>query len=61
MGRFDAVLGAHTSVTNKITARGAILVCIIKLIIVIEGDSKAVQYKLYLLGKSHAQKGIRPW
>lgn len=60
-GRFEAVLGRHTSGDNKIAAKGAILIRIIQFVLQIEKDSKEVQFTLYMLGKSHSQKGIRPW
>lgn len=60
-GKFEAVLSAHTSGVNKIAAKGEILIRIIKFALNIEGDSKSVQFQLYLLGKSHCQKKIRPW
>jgi hemoglobin-like flavoprotein len=60
-GRFDAVLSRNAIGTSKIIAKGAILVRIIKFVIAIEGDSREVQYNLYMLGKSHSHKGIRPW
>jgi hemoglobin-like flavoprotein len=60
-GRFDAVLSRNASGANKIIAKGAILVRIVKFVIAIEGDSREVQYNLYMLGKSHSHKGIRPW
>src|SRR4051794_15895678 len=60
-GKFDAILSAHTSGTNKIAAKGEILIRIIKFALSIQGDNPAVQLQLYLLGKSHVQKRIRPW
>jgi hypothetical protein len=60
-GRFEAVLSAHTSGTNKIAAKGEILIRIIKFALSITGDNPAVQLQLYMLGKSHFQKRFRPW
>jgi hypothetical protein len=60
-GRFDAVLSRNASYENKLVAKGAILIRIIKYVVSIEKDSREVQYNLYMLGKSHSYKGIRPW
>ncbi len=60
-GKFDAVLSRHSNGMNKIAAKGAILVRIIKFILKIESDSEQTQLMLYMLGKSHSQKQIRPW
>lgn len=60
-GRFDAVLSRNTSGQNKIAAKGAIIVRIVQFLLQIEEDSEKVQLMLFMLGKSHAQKGIRPW
>jgi hemoglobin-like flavoprotein len=60
-GRFDAVLSRNSSGDTKILAKGAILIRIVKFVIAIEKDSREVQYNLYMLGKSHSHKGIRPW
>jgi hypothetical protein len=60
-GKFEAVLSAHTSGTNKIAAKGEILIRIIKFALAINGDNPAVQLQLYMLGKSHVQRRIRPW
>jgi hemoglobin-like flavoprotein len=60
-GRFDAVLSRHSSGSNRIAAKGAILIRIINFILKIEEDNKETQLLLFMLGKSHAQKHIRPW
>ena len=60
-GRFEAVLTRNVDGMSKLQAKGAILIRIIKYIMAIEGDSRDVQYSLYVLGKSHSHKGIRPW
>jgi hypothetical protein len=60
-GTFDALLSRHSNGTNKIVAKGAILLRIIKFVIAIEGDSPDVQGRLTALGKSHSKRGIRPW
>lgn len=60
-GRFEAVLSRHSSSSNRIAAKGAILVRIVKFVLAIDGDNKQTQTMLYMLGRSHAQKTIRPW
>ena len=60
-GRFEAVLSKHATGTNKMAAKGAILLRIIKYVLNIYEDSNQTQLALYMLGKSHQQKGIRPW
>mmetsp|Transcript_6152 Transcript_6152/g.6345 ORF Transcript_6152/g.6345 Transcript_6152/m.6345 type:complete len:281 (+) Transcript_6152:96-938(+) len=60
-GKFEAVLSRHSSGTNRIAAKGAILIRIIKFVVKIEEDNKQTQLLLYMLGKSHSQKNIRPW
>lgn len=60
-GSFEAVLTRNVDSVNKLQAKGAIIIQIIKFLIAIEEDNEATQYKLYMLGKAHAHKGIRPW
>jgi hemoglobin-like flavoprotein len=60
-GRFDAVLSKHSSSENAMAAKGAILLRIIKYVANISGDNDRTQLALLMLGKSHQQKGIRPW
>jgi hemoglobin-like flavoprotein len=60
-GKFDAVLASHSGGKNKIAAKGAILVRIIDFVLKIDINSKATDMALYMLGKSHYQKAIRPW
>ena len=60
-GRFEAVLSRNTSGDNKIAAKGAILIRIIKFVLKIDTDTKDNQMMLFMLGKSHSQKAIRPW
>ncbi len=60
-GKFEAVLSRHSNGMNKIAAKGAILIRIIKFLLKIETDSEQTQLMLYMLGKSHSQKNIRPW
>lgn len=60
-GMFDALLTKHSSGTNKIAAKGAILLRIVKFVLAIREDNADTQMKLYMLGKSHSHKGIRPY
>jgi hemoglobin-like flavoprotein len=60
-GRFDAVLSQHGAKENAMAAKGAILLRIIKYIVNIVCDNDRTQLSLLMLGKSHQQKGIRPW
>jgi hemoglobin-like flavoprotein len=60
-GMFEAVLTRHSGSANKVAAKGAILVRIIKFVLSITEDSEETQLSLYVLGKSHQQKHIRPW
>lgn len=59
--KIEAVLAAHSTGKNKIAAKGEILIRIVKFALSIDGDTPAVQLQLYLLGKSHCRKMIRPW
>jgi hemoglobin-like flavoprotein len=60
-GMFEAVLSRHSGSANKVAVKGAILVRIIKFVLSIVEDSEETQLSLYVLGKSHQQKQIRPW
>ena len=60
-GKFDAVLSRHSSGMNKIAAKGAILIRIVDFVLKLREDNKQTAVLLYMLGKSHAQKAIRPW
>jgi len=60
-GKFDKVLAKYSSGQNKIAAKGAILVRIIKFVLAIEHDSNENQDTLYELGRSHNYKNVRPW
>jgi hemoglobin-like flavoprotein len=60
-GKFDAVLSRHSGGQNQIAAKGAIILRIVKFVVRIDVDSKQNDMLLYMLGKSHSQKAIRPW
>lgn len=59
-GRFDAVLSKHIA-GNAMVAKGAILLRIVKYVLNIAVDDDRTQLNLLMLGRSHQQKGIRPW
>ena len=61
-GTFDAVLSLHCGGQNKIAAKGAILIRIVKFALNLDfSNPKQVDYQLFMLGKAHGQKTIRPW
>lgn len=60
-GQFEAVLAAHAGGLDLMSAKGAILVRIIKFVLAIEADSPSTQVMLFMLGKAHTQRHIRPW
>jgi len=60
-GKFEAILSRYASGSNKIAAKGTIIVRIVKYVASITKDSRDVQFKLYMLGKHHARKQVRPW
>jgi len=60
-GKFEAVLSSGSSEANNISSKGAILTRIIKFVLRIEEENEQTQLLLYMLGRSHAQKAIRPW
>lgn len=60
-GKFEAVLTRHSTGGNKIAAKGAILLRIMKFILVIQSDCAKTHRMLNHLGRSHIKKDIRPW
>ena len=60
-GQFEAILTRHASADNAIAVKGAILVRIIKFVVQVVDDNPAIQMTLFMLGKSHTQRQIRPW
>lgn len=61
-GQFEAVLSRHAaSGSSKIAAKGAILVRIVRYVLAIRVDTKQTQMMLYMLGKAHSTRNIRPW
>jgi hemoglobin-like flavoprotein len=60
-GKFDAVLSRHSKDDNNISAKGAIILRIVKFVVRLDAASPQNDMILYMLGKSHLQKAIRPW
>jgi hemoglobin-like flavoprotein len=60
-GMFEAVLTRNSGTLQKSAVKGAILIRIMKFALTLKEDSDDVQMQLFILGKSHAQKQIRPW
>lgn len=61
-GQFEAVLTRNIyDPINKMRVKGGILVRMIEFIVSIEDDNAATRYELFVLGKLHSHKGIRPW
>lgn len=60
-GNFETILVKHSTGQNKIAAKGAILIRIIKFVLLIVEDNKKVRQSLDALGRSHTSRGIRPW
>lgn len=60
-GLYENILVKHAVGTNRIAAKGAILVRIVDFLLKFDGDNAGVRQKLNILGQSHNKKGIRPW
>lgn len=60
-GVYEKVLMKHAVGTNKIAAKGAILVRIVDFLLKFDGDNAGVRQKLKLLGQSHNKYNVRPW
>jgi hemoglobin-like flavoprotein len=60
-GKFDAVLSRNSKNGNEISAKGAIILRIVKFVVRLDPESEQNGMILYTLGKSHLQKAIRPW
>eukprot|EP01041_Mallomonas_annulata_P001957 gene1957-3797_t len=58
---FEAVLMRQIKGKNKISAKGAVLINLIKSVLRIEQPGKWVEFGLHQLGKMHARMGIHPW
>ena len=59
--KIEAVLVAHSSGNNKIADKGAIIIRIINYILSLSHNDDQTQFRLYTLGKAHAQRAIRPY
>lgn len=60
-GKFDAALSRHTGAHNKVAAKGEILIRIVEFVLQFKEESDENNMTLYMLGKSHSHKAIRPW
>jgi hemoglobin-like flavoprotein len=60
-GKFDAVLSRNSKAEDQISAKGAIILRIVKFVVRLDPESPQNEMVLYMLGKSHLQKAIRPW
>lgn len=60
-GKFESILVQHSGGLDTIVAKGAILLRIINYALSLDPSSERCRFALYMLGKSHNQKNIRPW
>ena len=60
-GKIESVLSAHSTGTNKIAEKGAIIVRIIHYALSIRDNDETTQLRLFNLGRAHAQRAIRPY
>lgn len=58
---FEKVLMKHAIDTNKIAAKGAILIRVVEFMLRIDGDTPGTRAKFRMLGQSHNKYAIRPW
>ena len=59
--QIEAVLGSHTTGTNKIAEKGAIIIRIVNYVLSLSTNDEQTQFRLYTLGKAHAKRKIRPY
>ena len=60
--KIEAVLSAHSSGgMNKIAEKGAIIIRIVNYVLSIKQNDAQTQQRLYVLGKAHAKRKIRPY
>lgn len=60
-GKFERVLTSHAGGQNKIAAKGAILIRVLKYILLVSEDNEKTRRSLDVLGSTHTKMGIRPW
>lgn len=61
-GKFESILLQHTSGLNAASVKGAILIRIMNFALSLDPDNvEKTRYALYMLGKSHNNRRIRPW
>jgi len=59
--KIESVLSAHSTGTNKIAEKGAIIIRIINYALSITKNDEQTQFRLYNLGKAHTKRAIRPY
>ena len=60
--KIEAVLSAHSSGgMNKIAEKGAIIIRIVNYVLSLKQNDAQTQQRLYILGKAHAKRKIRPY
>jgi hemoglobin-like flavoprotein len=59
--KIESVLSAHSTGTNKIVEKGAIIIRIINYALSITKNDEETQFRLFNLGKAHANRSIRPY
>jgi len=59
--KIESVLSAHSTGTNKIAEKGAIIIRIINYALSITKNDEETQFRLFNLGKAHAKRNIRPY
>jgi hemoglobin-like flavoprotein len=60
-GKFENILVQHSGGLDSIVAKGAILLRIVNYALTVQPESERCRLSLYMLGKSHNHKQIRPW
>ena len=60
-GKIEAILVKHSNGKNKIAAKGSILIRIIEFMLKIDEDNHQNMVSIYMLGKAHSKRAIRPW
>eukprot|EP01039_Chlorochromonas_danica_P007099 gene7099-7851_t len=60
-GAYEKILMKHAVGTNKIAAKGAIIVRIVEFLLKCDGDTPGMKMRLKMLGQSHKKYKVRPW
>jgi len=59
--KIEGIFTAHSTGHNKIAEKGAIIIRIINYVLSIKSNDEQTQYRLYVLGKAHTKRAIRPY